>query len=318
MIDDIIDISKIEAGQIKIKITECNVNHLLYELYESFNTIKLQVSKDNIILKKICQLPDENTNIFTDPFRLRQIISNLIGNALKFTFEGFIEFGYKYQQSENQLLFYVKDTGIGIPRDKQDLIFERFGQVIEGGSINQKGTGLGLAISNNLTKLLGGTMWVDSSIGKGSTFYFTIPYNITSSEKTTPIFNSNNQFNDSFNGKTILIADDEETNFIFYREMLKKTGLKLIWVRNGLEAIDVVKTKQNISLVLMDCKMPVMDGFQATLLIKQLNKNLPVIAQTAFNMHEERERCFEVGCNEYITKPLRQNELIKILNNYIK
>jgi PAS domain S-box-containing protein len=317
LIDDIIDISKIEAGQIKIRITESNINAILDELLDSFDASKLKDGKDNVKLVKNTGLSDAKSTILTDPFRFRQIVSNLIGNALKFTLEGYIEFGYTLVEEDN-LQFFVKDSGIGIPKDKQSLIFERFGQVLDSNFyINQKGTGLGLAISSNLVKMLGGRMWVNSEMGKGSTFYFTLPYNhIEISNKQESQANSTKE-NFLYNGKTILIAEDEEINYLYFKQILKHTSANLIWVKTGLEAVDTARYNPDISLILMDCKMPVMDGYAATKEIKSFRPQLPIIAQTAFAMSDEQEISIQAGSDAYISKPIRIKELFTILDKFL-
>ncbi len=316
LIDDIIDISKIEAGQIKIRITESNINSILDELLDSFDASKIREGRESVKLVKKISLSDSKSVILTDPFRLRQIVSNLIGNALKFTLEGYIEFGYTLEEDE-YLKFYVKDTGIGIPKDKQAIIFERFGQVLDSNFyINQKGTGLGLAISSNLVKMLGGKMWVSSEIGKGSTFFFTLPYNLIESVSKSENPNSIKE-NLLYNGKTILIAEDEEINYLYFKQIFKQTNASLIWVKTGLEAIEAVKNNPDISIILMDCKMPIMDGYTATTEIKKLKPELPIIAQTAFAMADEQEKSIESGCDDKITKPIRIKELFSILDKFL-
>ena len=318
LIDDIIDISKIEAGQIKIRIAESNINAILEEIYDSFKTSKVKEGKEHIKFIRKVGLSSAESDILTDPFRLRQIISNLIGNAFKFTMEGFIEFGYTLEATDN-ILFYVKDTGVGIPSDKQQIIFERFGQVLDSNFyINQKGTGLGLAISSNLVKLLGGKMWVVSELGKGSTFYFTLPYNhIESKTKFNENQNSSDDLITLYTDKTVLIAEDEEINYLYYKQIFKHTNASIIWVKNGIEAIEAVKNNPDVSIVLMDCKMPQMDGYSATTEIKKLYPKLPVIAQTAFAMADEEEKSLQAGCDGYISKPVRVKELFNILNKYL-
>jgi PAS domain S-box-containing protein len=317
LIDDIIDISKIEAGQIKIRISESHINAILDEIYESFEAIRQREGKEQIKLKKNITISDNYTVIMTDPFRLRQIMSNLIGNALKFTLDGYVEFGYTLQD-ESTLLFSVKDTGIGIPKDKQELIFERFGQVIDSNYyINQKGTGLGLAISSNLVKLLGGNMWVESEPGEGSTFYFTLPYKVVDNaqhKSETEMIEGETLV---LTGKTILIADNEDTNYLYYKEILKTTKARIIWVKNGLAAVEIVKLNPEISLVLMDIKMPKMDGYTATKQIKSINKNIHVIAQTAFAMADEQEKSIQAGCSAYLSKPINTIELFAVIKKFI-
>jgi len=318
LIDDIIDISKIEAGQIKIRIAETTINDVLDELRESFEASKIKDSKSSVKLICIKTLEKGKSVVLTDPFRLRQIISNLIGNALKFTMEGFIEFGYLLEPDQT-LKFYVQDTGSGIPKDKQDIIFERFGQVLDSNFfINQKGTGLGLAISINLVRLLGGRMWVDSEPGKGSTFFFTIPYNKIDIQLSGENIQKIGEENiNAFSNSTILIAEDEEINYLYFKYLLKDSGAIILWARNGLDAIELVKKNPDIALVLMDCKMPVLDGLKATMELKTLYPNLPIIAQTAFSMAEEKELSSLAGCNGYITKPINSKELFKLMRKYL-
>jgi two-component system sensor histidine kinase/response regulator len=318
LIDDIIDISKIEAGQIKIRIAESNINAILDEIYDSFNASKVREGKYTIQFLKHVTLPDEQSVILTDPFRLRQIISNLIGNALKFTLEGSVEFGYNLENGDT-VHFYVKDTGIGIPKDKQAIIFERFGQVLDSNFfINQKGTGLGLAISNNLVLLLGGKIWVESEPNVGSVFHFSLPYNHLGHAVVKTDAGNLVTGKEVFSDKIILIAEDEEVNYLYFKQIFKNTGVTLIWVKNGLEAIEAVTNNPDISLVLMDCKMPVLDGYEATTAIKQLRPVLPVIAQTAFAMPEEQEKALYAGADAFINKPIRVKELFENLSKYLK
>jgi len=317
LIDDIIDISKIEAGQIKIRIAESNINDILDELHDSFNAAKLREDKGQISLIKKADLSDERSVTYTDPFRLRQVLSNLIGNAIKFTLKGSIEFGYTLEPNDN-LKFFVKDTGIGIPKDKQKIIFERFGQVLDSNFyINQKGTGLGLAISSNLVKLLGGKMWVSSEPGIGSEFYFTLPYNHVEGAVSKKDENKTPEKLPKYNSKVILIAEDEEINYLFFKEILKNTNASLIWAKNGAEAVNIVNKNPDISIIIMDCKMPIMDGYTATEKIKKLHPHLPVVAQTALTMADEREKSVMAGCDAYISKPIKVAELFKILNKFL-
>ncbi|MFW5872679.1 MAG: ATP-binding protein, partial [bacterium] len=266
LIDDIIDISKIEAGQIKIRETECKVNLILDELVTYFNNLKNREEKNEIDIRLVKGKEDNNLTFFTDPNRFRQIMINLIGNALKFTRKGYIEFGYTLV-NDSFLEFFVKDTGIGIPEDKLEIIFERFGQVVDTSRINPKGTGLGLAISINLVRLLHGKMWVDSKMGEGSTFFFTLPFKQTmgdTQDTGLPIM--------TWANKTILVAEDDESSWYFLKETLEKTKARLLWAKNGQQAVDVCRTNPNINLVLMDMRMPVMDGYMATRQIREFNQ----------------------------------------------
>jgi len=316
LIDDIIDISKIESGQLKIKITECNINEIIDELYDIFENTRKLNGKETIEIKTKKSLNDNEASILTDHFRLKQILNNLMSNALKFTQKGFIELGYSLKN--NIIEFYVKDTGIGIPKEKQHIIFERFGQVLDANYfLNLKGTGLGLSISLNLIKLLGGEMWVESDTGKGSTFYFTIPYHPTvyKSSKNDKKPSEESYFPD-LKDKIILIAEDEEVNFIYLKYLLKDSEAEILWAKNGEEAINIAKSNPDISLILMDFKLPKIDGFEATKIIKSMYPNVPIIAQTAYAMSDERQNAMEAGCDGYVSKPIKIEELQELLNRF--
>jgi len=248
---------------------------------------------------------------------LKQILNNLIGNAVKFTDEGFIEYGY--QIKSGVIEFFVRDSGIGIAPDKQNVIFERFGQVREAISRNQTGTGLGLTISKNLVELLGGEIWVDSLPGEGSTFYFTLPLRV--SAKTVNKSNEEQAIQPKpaldLTGKTILVVEDVDTNYFYMSSLLQKFNCTIIRANNGAKAVELCRTDSSINLVLMDIELPVMDGYKATIEIKKIRPDLPIIAQTAFAMMGERERSKEAGCNDYLAKPIRKEELVSTLRKYI-
>jgi len=315
LIDDIIDISKIEAGQVKVRISDTHLNSILDELLETYLNARSLDNKMHIEIIKEAGLDDMASQIYTDPYRLRQVLSNLLTNALKFTCEGSIIFGY--QLKDGYIEFYVKDTGIGIPEDKLEFIFERFGQIPDERILNRRGTGLGLAISSNLVKILGGKMWVSSVERKGSAFYFTLPYK--SVELPTAISEGVRYAGEKLDlkEKTILIAEDEDTNFFYFKELLKETQAKLLWVKSGSDAVHSVHVNKNISLVLMDCQLLEMDGMEATKEIKKINPKLPVIMQTAYAFADERDRCKDAGCDGYISKPVLREELFALLFKFL-
>ena len=325
LIDDIIDISKIEAQQIKIHKKDCDINKIMHDLYTFYSNDIRSKEKYNIELR-LKNIIEKDLIIHTDPFRFRQVLSNLIGNAVKFTENGFIEFGCILEATHHGvslksngmfLQFYVKDTGIGIPDDKVDMIFDRFRQIEREHIRNTRGTGLGLAISKNLVELLGGKIWVESTLNKGTTFYFTIPYQLCEKNITDIPATISDKENYNWKDKLILVVDNEEFIYKFFEEILQKTGAKLLWVRNGREAVDICISNDNIDIVLMDIKMPVMDGYEAIRKIKQIRKELPIIVQTAYAMEEEREKSLNAGCNDYIAKPLRSKELLSIMSKYL-
>ncbi|MCD4747674.1 MAG: tetratricopeptide repeat protein [Bacteroidales bacterium] len=319
IINDIIDIAKIEAGQLKIKEEKCQINKILNELYLSYNDKLIRNSKNNIELLLSRSNNDNEFTILTDPQRIRQIISNLLNNSIKNIDNGFIEFGYyiKNQQDKSLIEFFVTDTGIGIPSDKLGIIFDRFRQVDDLGTRKTDGTGLGLAISKNLVKLLNGNMYVESEVGKGTKFYFTIPYKPAkiNDMKVSVAKISKKEYN--WKDKTILIAEDIESNYKVIEIILKKTKAKLIWAKNGLETVDICKSNDKIDIVLMDIRMPVMNGLKATKEIKKHRKNLPVIAQSAYALVEDIEKSYLAGCDDHITKPLNPRILLSTIAKYI-
>ncbi len=313
LIDDIIDIAKIEAGEIKINKKECDINRLFSELHKTFEEIKNKAGKYHIQLIP-SPSQEEGFTIKTDPFRLRQILSNLLGNAIKFTDKGSIEFGYKLK-NEKEIEFYVKDTGIGLSKEELAVIFERFKRSTQSEEKNIVGTGLGLSISKNLVELMKGEMWVDSKPGSGTTFFFILPY-LKSTKIIEPETVGDMVYSFNWQGKTILVVEDNTQSYYFIRELLKRTGIYIERAINGFEAIDMCRNR-NIDLVLMDIQLPKMNGYEATKEIKKINSAIPVIAQTAFAMEGDREKSILAGCDDYIPKPLNINSLLPKINQFI-
>lgn len=314
LIEDIIDISKIEAGQVKIKKSKIELNALLDEVYHTFEQEKANRQKDNIELRLSKKMPDQEVTIFTDPFRVRQVFNNLLTNALKFIDEGFIEFGYTTLFGEF-IQFYVKDTGIGISKDKKDSIFEQFGQDDSSYDRNEKGTGLGLAISKSFIELLGGRIWLDTEPERGSTFYFTLPVE----EKLPEVAQKSNLASSkNWSEKIILIVDDVKDNFLFLKGVLLETKALILWAKNGMEAVTMCKNNRDIDMVLMDIRMPLLNGFEATKSIKSFRPDLPIIAQTAFSSPEDEELCYKAGCDDYIVKPIHNDRIITMIDQYLE
>jgi len=316
IIDDIIDISKIESGQLKITNRPVCINAILDEIYSSFfHRIRGDAPGQKRVafnLNKGVDSPD--FTIVTDDYRLRQIINNIIDNAIKFTKEGHVIFGYTTRNSR-YIEFYVRDTGVGIPAGKKEIIFDRFGQVSNKNLYQPSGTGLGLPISKSLVKLMGGEMWVESTEGQGSTFFFTLPLvtKEVGEEFQDPI--SNKTYN--WINKRILIAEDEELNWLFIKEMLRKTGAEILRAKHGKEVLDIAK-RSVPDVILMDIKMPEMNGIEATRQIRTYNREIPIIAQTAYVMAEEKEECMQVGCNHFVTKPLDRTIVMELIDSYFK
>lgn len=316
LIDDIIDTAKIEAKQLRISINPTNISHLLKEIKKVFIKLKLKYNYPADLVLNIST--DKDVIINTDAVRIRQVLSNLLENAFKYTKKGTVEFGFT--ESEKGILFYVKDTGIGIAEEKQATIFERFSQIET--DLNRKygGTGLGLTISRNLAELLGGSLWVESKSGQGSIFRMLIPAaGLRHVDVVTEKSQSSNpllQKRYNWENKAILVAEDEELNFKVLNTCLARTKAKVIHANDGLEAIELFK-QEKIDLVLMDLQMPVMDGYEATLAIKKINYNMPVIAQTSYVLANEKEKCLDAGCDDYIDKPLDLEELLHKIDKYL-
>ena len=316
LIDDIIDISKIEAGQLNVNLSGYKINDLVNDVYYTFRD-----SNQNPDLTYHLNIPPESDfiKVKTDPLRVRQVLTNLVGNATKFTEKGSIEIGYivKDHNLKQSVEFYVKDTGIGIPEDKIEVIFDRFRQIDDSRTRRFGGTGLGLAISKRLVELLGGSMRVKSKVGEGSVFYFCLPYEPQEKEtvkETVPFAGSKyNWF-----GKTILIAEDENSNFEVLKAAINKTNIKIIRAFNGEEAVSIVKKDKTIDLVLMDIRMPKLNGYDATKQIKSYKPDLPVVSITAYAMSEDESKSLNAGCDLYISKPVRPTKLLSLLNDFIE
>lgn len=308
-INNVIDISKIETGQIEVQKTSFQINSLISDLYMFF--VKSTQAK-GISLNYRNTLEGSNSIIKTDESKLNQILINLINNAIKFTSSGSIDFGYEI--NDNNILFFVKDTGIGVPLDKIDKIFERFIQGDISLTRGYEGSGLGLAISKGLVELLGGKIWLESEVNIGSSFYFTIPVAHTEAIKAEKQTTQNVLKNKIVK---ILIAEDDWTNYQYLNRILSKLNCILFWAATGKAAIDIINSEPDIDLILMDIKMPVMDGFEATKQIKKTRPNLPIIAQTAYAFSEEREKILSAGCDDYLSKPIAKESLLELLKKYI-
>ena len=310
IITDIVDISNIEANIIKTYKNEVCVNSTLKSLCNQFIP-KAAEKKINMICET--GLSDSDALVLTDNTKLSQILSNLISNALKFTEKGYIKICYRLK--DNFLEFCVSDSGIGIPQEYHLRIFDRFYQVQNALERLYEGTGLGLAISKAYVEHLGGKIWLTSEPGKGTSFFFTIPYEkqdaitIPVSDKKTPesyVFPVK---------KVILVAEDVESNFKLIRYFLTGSNAEVLHAYNGKEAVEKCLSTGKIDLILMDIKMPVMDGYTAIKLIREKNTKIPIIVQTAYA--DDREKAIECGCSGFISKPFDKKDLFKILCKFI-
>lgn len=317
LIEDIIDVAKIEAGQIKIVKGICEVNQVLKELKNKAVELIRKQPQKQLEVKLNCKVNDPGFAISTDPLRFKQVIKNLVGNAIKFTEKGYVEIGYYIEQNDQKIIFFVKDTGIGLEDDKLSLIFERFRQAEESTTKEHGGTGLGLTISRRLVEIMGGSMWVESILHEGSTFYFSLPYEAANVSATSKPLLRQYDTHD-WSDLTILVAEDEASNFELISATLNKTKARLIRAVNGKDAVDKIEKDRSIDLVLMDIRMPVMNGHEATRRIRITFPELPIISLTAYAMSDDIQRSLDAGCNAHISKPFKPSELLKKLEVYIQ
>jgi len=311
LVNDIIDISKIESKQVDLFESEFSVKELLDEISCIISAEKMVENKQEVGLYARADVKDSTEIIIADQSKIRQILINLVGNAVKFTREGEIVFGCKFVEN-NKLLFYVKDTGIGIPESKIDVIFDRFTQADQTMTRAYAGSGLGLAISRGFVELMGGKIWVKSEVNKGSEFYFTVPCKPVYTKK---VMKKPKKGLSEFNWKdlNILVVEDNLVSYKLLEISLSKTGCNILHAENGEDAVNMVKKHDEIDIVLMDIQLPVLNGYDATRAIKKLKPDMPVIAQTANAMDSDRRKCMEAGCSDYITKPIVLEDLMPVI-----
>lgn len=310
IITDIVSIATIEAGQEVLNENEVNVNGLCRLLHEQFIG---EAEKKGVMLRYHTQLEDDEADIVTDDIKLTQVLSNLVGNALKFTNHGHIEFGYHLKDDE--LEFYIEDTGIGIEEEMFERIFDRFRQVDYNATRKFGGSGLGLSISKAYVELLGGKIWVKSTSGKGSIFYFTLPFKEAAFER--PVSAENDVSLTFTKATTILVAEDDDSNFMVIEEYLSEPDLTILRAKDGNEAVEICKSR-NIDLLLMDLKMPNMGGYEAAGHIKKHFPHLPIIAQTAYSQQSEKEKALQAGFDNLITKPIKEADLKNMIMKYLE
>lgn len=310
LIDDIIDLSKLETGQIVFEKSEFKVYNCMLRIYISQKE-KIELQDKKIKLTHCTKDDLTETVIFSDSYRVEQVIVNLIDNAIKYTDKGEINYWFEKsvdKQNNKLIKFHVTDTGIGMRRDQLNSIFKSFAKIEENKLRLYRGTGLGLSISKNIVSLLGGQIGVDSEPEKGSHFYFTIPIEA--------IKNKFDKDKINWKGKTILVAEDEDINFLLINEALSFSKARIKRAYDGDEVINFWK-ENNPDVILMDIKMPNCDGISATKVIRESDKKIPIIAQTAFALLSEKEKIISKGFNDLITKPISHNTLINILHKYL-
>lgn len=308
IINDVMSMATIEAGQEQIVEKDICINNIFGHLHQQYQHKAHHKSLD---FQLFTTLDDEQATVLVDDNKLTQILSCLINNAIKFTQSGFVSVGYTLKY--NFIEFYVKDSGIGISPDLHDKIFHRFRQADNSHTRKYGGSGLGLAIAEAYVKLLGGEIWLHSIPDRGSEFYFTIPY------KKTNVLNRNiNSPSTSVTErKSILIAEDEEFNFLLVEEILLPLNVELTWADDGQKAVDLCNSGKQFDLILMDLKMPRLNGLAAIEQIRAVSPNVPIIVQTAYDATIEKQKAFQSGCNDFITKPFNKFELLEKVRQFL-
>ncbi len=315
LISDIADISKLESKQLEIHKVTLSITQIMDQLYAGF----AKTAHSEITLLKNIPAGFGNTSIYTDEMRFVQIFSNLLNNALKFTAKGSIEYGFLPPEN-NAIKFFVKDAGPGIPPEFKNNIFEPFWQVDDSCSGKLRDTGVKLAICKNLVQLLGGNIWFESEIGHSTIFYFTLPQmEVTNLPPAVALPQTTDWVSGNFNwsGRTVLIVDDNEISLRYLEAILQNTGFKRLRAESGVKAVLMCKEIPAIDIVLMDIQMPGMNGLEATAEIKKFRKNLPVVAQTAHALSNDRQDILAAGCDEYIAKPIKKLDLLKIISMFV-
>ncbi len=307
LINDILEISKIEANKLIVKKSSFLLDEIVNEMYVLFSEYKRNIGKEHLELELKRDTTEDRT-IISDKTKLKQILANLIGNAIKFTHTGKVEIQYHFNDESKEIVFCVKDTGVGIPREQRETIFKRFLQSDQTIDENEKGTGLGLEITRAIVHALKGKIWVESEVGKGSSFYFTIPlleHEIQNNENE-----EGNEVEKIRGLKKVLIAEDSDVNFLLLRLFLKEQDCEIVRVMNGVEAIEMMENDTEIDLVLMDVRMPKLNGWEAIKNIREFNTSIPIIVQTANSFDSDLEESLKVGATDFISKPIKKEELL--------
>jgi signal transduction histidine kinase/CheY-like chemotaxis protein len=315
LIDDVAEIAKYESGTMTVTKTPVNLNLLIKEIVKDVENLRSAIRKDKV--KIVQTLPSrEGVEIFTDAGRLHQIFLNLINHSLRYTTQGSIDLGYKLP-SDGKIDFFITDTSRGMSKEDLKNILDKSNQLDknEYGRYDDE-TGLGLNIAKSILKLLGGKISFDSDADMGTTFSFSLPYEST--PETTKSIEDELAFNGQYKwtDKVILIVEDEEVNGLFLEAIFQETGAQTLYAKNGFQAVELCKSINKIDLILMDIRMPVMNGLKATQEIRKFNQNVPIIAQTALALEEDRQNCLLAGCNDSIIKPIEVEELLNLVNKY--
>lgn len=323
IINDILDFSKMESGQLRLQYSEASLHEVVANVE---HLMRISANKKNIdlVVNFSDAIPEP---MIVDSGRLRQILINLIGNAVKFTDKGRVTVTVQsmgYDKTHSRIYFEVADTGIGIGHEAQSRIFEKFYQADSTAARSYGGTGLGLTITRQLVHLMGGEVQLESTLGEGSRFFFTLDFKLPDQKDEGLVYEVNHQnqsFSHLIDGQSapyILVAEDNDVNRKIIVKMLDKLGCRVDVAQDGLSALQKLEAT-DYDLVLMDCQMPIMDGYEATAKIRRLagdKKNVPVVALTANAMEGDKEKCLEAGMDNYMMKPVKKIDLAKMIHFY--
>ena len=315
LIDDVIELALIDSGQVELRKDPCDLSRFMESLMVEAEGLKSSLRRDNVQIKLKMDKALGNQTILTDEYRLRQILINLLSNAFKYTPEGMVEIGFSLTASDT-IAFHVNDTGIGIQKDEQKVVFERFRKLKSGMFRSFTGAGLGLSISQGLAALFNSDITLHSQPGKGSSFRFSIPFVAYEAPRPVMPISIKGSLTYDWSGKTALLVEDDPVNMRFLTILLLKTNIDLLYASDGMEAIELIKTKP-VDIVLMDMSLPLMDGYEATRQIKQLSPEIPVIAQTAHALRGDKMNCLEAGCDDYMAKPIEKQELYAMMARFL-
>lgn len=316
VINDIITMSLLDLDQVEVKPSPFNLNQLLFDLYNLFNSDPSNLKDGDVELKIKVSLNESRSNIIADPNRLEQILTYLIDNAIKLTPKGTVEFGYVLENNHT-IKFFVKDLGKDIPYESKSKLFS-LNSLTNQQSPNFTSSALGFYICKGLVELLNGNIWFDSTQDAGTTFYFTIPF-IESGKQSSKYLSKSSMvsLNLNFKDKIILVVEDDLISYQFIEALLRGTDAQLIHAKNGEDAIEIVKIIPNIDLVMMDMRLPFIDGYQTTKEIKSIKPSIKIIAQTANVMSDDKDKCLSVGCNDYLSKPIDPDEFLRLISQYL-
>ena len=322
LIDDLIEISKIESGKLELSSTQINIDEFMNEIYSSTFLKKNKAGKDQIELTLERNPQNDIGLIQSDPGRIQQIINNILSFSIRNTSKGVIKFGYTIKDPKT-IEFFVIDTGIGLSKDDQKLIFDYFWQFEDVTHQHIADTGLSLTIAKNLVEILGGKIRLTSELNKGNEFYFTLPIekpgkaSHSNLNLETILLSEPSKLEPNWKGKVILVVEDDPVNYQFIEALLEKTQVQLLHAINGEQALELCKTINKIDLILMDIKLPEKSGYTITREIKSFRSEIPILAQTAFPVSEVRTKCLNAGCEDVISKPVEIELFLKKVNKFL-